>query len=132
MNTDCAQAEAVCAKQQLEEELDVARLAVAALNVDWSKFVDKGVDALPLPKKTKKAAAARAKKIAAATAAAAELELVKKQHQEVTSTLLASAPATAAKQPAPGEVSAGEGDSSGQSPDLLDRAISGVLAGSEN
>eukprot|EP01043_Picozoa_sp_COSAG02_P097021 COSAG02_NODE_33265_length_503_cov_0.497525_2_plen_59_part_01 len=59
----------------MAEELDVARLAVAALNVDWSKFVDKGVQALPLSKKTKKTAAARAKKIAAANAAAHELEV---------------------------------------------------------
>ena len=141
ITNDCSQAEALFAKRQLEEELDVARLAVAALNVDWDKFVDKGVQALPLSKKTKKTAAARAKKIVAATAAAAELEAAKKQQEEAI--LCVSAAVAEAEDTRPVEASVGDtsgpgtgtgnagSDSALKSPDPLDRAISGVLANSD-
>ena len=118
------QAEALCVKQQLEEDLDVAKLAVAALNVDWSKFVDKGVHALPLAKKTKKAAAARAKKIAAAAAAeaAAAAAVVA---TDIEDDMHATASATSVEHSTAG--SAGDG-AAPASPDPLASAISGVIA----
>lgn len=117
---------------------------MAALNVDWSKFVDKGVQALPLSKKTKKTAAARAKKIAAANAAAQELEVTKKQQEEAISALHASESTRVAEELMPGDASPGDttgagtgadarggnGDGAPQSPGSFDRAISGVLASS--
>ena len=142
LSDDCSQAEALFAKKQLEEELDVARLVVAALNVEWDKFVDKGVQALPLSRKTKKAAAARAKKIVAATTAAAELEAAKKQQEEVilcASTAIAEADDSTRVEASGGDHSVagtgtgnGDGDSAPKSPDPLDRAISGVLASADN
>ena len=114
------QAEALCVKQQLEEDLDVAKLAVAALNVDWSKFVDKGVHALPLAKKTKKAAAARAKKIAAAAAAEAAVVAT-----DIEDDMHATASATSVEHSTAG--SAGDG-AAPASPDPLASAISGVIA----
>ena len=74
-----ALAEALAAKQQADVCLHAARIAIASLNVDWANFVEKGVAALPVPKKAKKAAAARAKQQAAAAAAeeaAAEVTVV--------------------------------------------------------
>lgn len=122
------QAESLFAKQQLEEELGAARLAVASLNVDWSKFVDKGVHALPLSKKTKKAAAARAKKIAANKIADAELALAQKEHEGATNAL-DGAPTVCSGEARVGEatrVGVSDGNAP-ESPDALEKAISGVL-----
>jgi murein DD-endopeptidase MepM/ murein hydrolase activator NlpD len=142
------QAEALNAKQQLEDELEVARVAVAALKVDWSKFVEKGVEALPLPKKAKKAAAARAKKIAATAVATAELAAQQQEHEQQLQAVVVEQQAAAAEtQPSNANVHAAAAPASPEatggstadrqaagerSPDLLDpkaeRAISGVLS----
>ena len=129
------QAEALFMKQQMEEDLDVAKLAVAALNVDWSKFIDKGVHALPLAKKTKKAAAARAKKIAAAAAAeaaaaaavaATDIEATQRQHEETIDDTHATASTPSVEHSTAG---GSAGDSAAPaSPDPLASAISGVIA----
>eukprot|EP01045_Picozoa_sp_COSAG04_P020971 COSAG04_NODE_2208_length_4527_cov_1.984643_4_plen_216_part_00 len=66
-----AMQEAQASQHRTEQQLAVARGAVEAMGVAWEAFMERGVEALPLPKKAKKKAAKRAQKIAAAAAAAA-------------------------------------------------------------